>query len=315
MKAILLALILSGAWCRASGQTSAQVEQAHSELERTRQAAEAVIPQFRASINSMLTPTQKQIEQQTTINIPDSWEVQARAFRDASGHRQIELNAGLAEIYDWMSTSIAAIAPTNQRCAREYVSSIFSGIMENSKSIALGVGEVPVYPPFVFAQRHPEFCQGISEQLLTGSAVARRKRQAALGASMHWTLSHELAHQLYGHVDTKYSQHMTSTELAHSRNDETQADMFAFRALQQPGFDPLLAMPAYFFIGIMDADAEHEGTSDHPSGPRRFRVLVGALEADTNDPEFKAELVNSGQLSNWQNTVQQLRALTGPDSP
>jgi hypothetical protein len=165
--------------------------------------------------------------------------------------------------------------------------------------------------PFTYAQLHPEYCRGVTQSLLTNNPQAQRTRLILLGSSMHWVLSHELAHQLYGDIDINFNDRMTSTDLELSRSNELRADKFAFRALSQPGFDPVGALPAYMFIGIMGANAESERSSDHPSGERRFKILVQALEADMNDPQLRAQLKADNQWDKFVTSLEQLRQFAG----
>jgi hypothetical protein len=134
----------------------------------------------------------------------------------------------------------------------------------------------------------------------------------ATGASMQWILAHELAHQIYGHIDQPFHDPVTADDLARSRDDEYEADRFAFRTLKQRGLDPIQAMPAYLFIGLSGSSAEDEKTSTHPSGPRRFSILYDALTSEISDPQFNDYVRSSGQLEKWRQAVETMRVLAEP---
>jgi hypothetical protein len=107
-------------------QPDRRMEEAQAQLEQTRRSAQSIVPQFRDSISAMLNASEREIEESTRILVTSSWEVQARATRDSSGRRVIRLNAGLANTLDWISTSMAAIAPKYPNCSHHFVNDLFT---------------------------------------------------------------------------------------------------------------------------------------------------------------------------------------------
>ena len=306
MRAIGVAPFVLGGLPYLVAEMGGAQNEAQDELERVVRLATPSIAEFREQIGPMLTEAQRKVEENTKMEVVDSWEVQAKA-KVEDGKRVIEINGGLVEIFDWIATAIAAIDTNNPQCAHQYITYLFSEIDDNSGFVRVDIDEDKVYPPFTYAKDNPQICSGVSEALITKDSNAQQMKLIGLGSSIYWTLAHELAHHLHKDETLEFDDPPTSAQLRRSRFDEQHADKFAFEALSRHGFSPLGAMPAYLFIGIRGAAAEDEDESTHPSGPERFRVLYNALDILTSDPDFRASMKASGQLGKWNEAMKKMR--------
>ncbi len=96
-------------------------------------------------------------------------------------------------------------------------------------------------------ERPAAFSVGAGNIVLTSGLIKELHTESELAA----ILSHEMAHQILGHINTQLARHKTNTnkpELQFSIEDETAADQLGLKVLKQSGFEPSASLTAFNVI-------------------------------------------------------------------
>ena len=253
------------------------------------------LPRLRAELRRGLTPSQAEIEESIVYTVSMDGNLNAFASMGKDGRRQIEIDAGLVQFADWFEINMA-IATANARsraCSTRYLMFLIDGI--NNQRF---VPQIQGWPapasgnPIDFLRSHPDACP--APESLPAKPPGYEKNEL-VGILIKCVVGHELGHHLLGHLLK------TSSTLAESREQETQADIFALRLLAKSG-DPAQVIPAsgiaFLLAGVDNFTMDRESSSTHPAGVRRLSMFVSSWRELLNDPEIRAGLQRNGQLQN-----------------
>ncbi len=267
------------------------------------------LKELRTELFANLSEEHQLIESKIDYEVRPIWRTRAFA-RYQGGYREVILYGGLIAVMEFITDAqLVERHFASPGCFAAYFENILAIDRENTKKTSEGFSPGKIRDVFAFAEENPKSCKPVTVEHYYANQTAMAERAALLKGGVAFLMAHEAAHHVLGHVDEADPGSLVDT-LADSRKLETDADNWAFGKMAETGLNPIQAFGVLMFaVATNDWAAEDEEWSTHPSGAKRFRSMLNqGKKLAANGTKFHEYLVESGQLTQWHETLKAIEA-------
>jgi hypothetical protein len=261
--------------------------------------AAQVVSQSRTKIRQFLNADDRSLEKATFIKIANSDDPNAGASFGLNDTKFITINSGLYRFLDLLVASeVTSRKFHSPACGKSYLSYLMTSIQNQLMARQRG-GIVLILEPALFAKRHLDICPNISVEDTAYNKADDKwstEYQAAIHASMMFTILHELAHLKHGDppVSTALPRRFPKT-LEEQRNEESAADEYALDFLVSQKLNPLIALPLMTLLaGRENFSTTQDPRNNHPVTLERIKAMYTTTLSFMRSEEYQAWLKAQG---------------------
>jgi len=262
---------------------------------------------LRKELFHSLDKEQQSLERKIDYAVRPNWRVAAYASHQG-GYRDVVFYGGVLAIMEFLTD--AALLERHYAaagCVQAYMKAIVAVDKSNRKRIL--TGHLPKRIPSVFEHAKAETtpCKDMAVDTFYGNPTVVEERRALLKGGVAYLLSHEVAHHILGHVDRWQAADFVDF-LEKRRAAESAADDWAFSRMAEIGLNPIQAFAVMMYAAATNRySADEERRSTHPSGAKRFRVMLKRARAmSAKGTPFRKALVRRGELEEWNHRLKEI---------
>jgi hypothetical protein len=250
-----------------------------TDIENSRANTSLIIADIRPKLFGNLPPSERLIYDQIQFSVSSDDKIM-NAYADRKGGvRRVVLTEAIGR-----GTELTADAFLMEELYHmpgflgKYMSFICERYQRNFNRYGQGLTPLRIPSPYEFAHWSDKDMDAFYSDKDISHA-----RNVVVGAAFSFLLAHEVAHHVKDHVD-----HPTS-DLAHRREQETEADAWAIDLLVRKNLNPVDGIiPMLFFYYTDQHPISREAGSDHPADARRLLAMYEGLSKRL--PSFKPYL-------------------------
>ncbi len=262
---------------------------------------------LRKELFGALDADQRSLERKIDYDVRPNWRVAAYASHQG-GYRDVVLYGGVLAIMEFLTDAMLLerhyAAPG---CVQAYMKAIVAVDKDNRKRIVTGHLPKRIPSVFEFAEQAAGACKVMAIDSFYGNPTVVAERRALLKGGVAYLLSHEVAHHILGHVDRWQAADFVDF-LEKRRAAESAADDWAFSRMAEIGLNPIQAFAVMMYAAATNRfTADEERRSTHPSGAKRFRVMLKRARAmSARGTPFRQALERRGELAEWNRRLKEI---------
>jgi len=262
---------------------------------------------LRKELFASLDKDQQAIVRKIDYAVRPNWRVAAYASHQG-GHRDVVFYGGVLAIMEFLTdAALLERHYASAGCVQAYMKAIVAVDKKNRERILTGHPPKRIPSVFEFAETESGPCKSMATDEFYGNPTVVEERRALLKGGVAYLLSHEVAHHVLGHTDRWQAADFVDF-LEKRRAAESAADDWAFSRMAEIGLNPIQAFAVMMYAAATNRySAEEERRSTHPSGAKRFRVMLKRARAmSAKGTPFRQALVRRGELDEWNRRLKEI---------